>query len=76
MKRFTLLFVALVFSIPSTGCDSGIVSTSTGPGIARAEDTRLPKEVREYEARNAKRLAERAAKRVPAKAGRSSNAHL
>jgi hypothetical protein len=60
MKRFAGLFVALVLSIQVTGC-GGSPATTGRP----ADDSNLPSEVKEYEAR---REAERAAKQTPTKA--------
>jgi hypothetical protein len=73
MKRLVLLFGVLVLSIQPTGCggDSG----STGMPKAqysRAEDPNLPVEVREFEAKNAKRLADRAEKTSGGKAAQSA----
>jgi hypothetical protein len=69
MKRFTLLFVAAVLLINLTGCGSGSASPATT--VSRAEDPTLPSEVREYEAKNAKRLADQAEKAAKTKAARS-----
>ncbi|MGP0068526.1 MAG: hypothetical protein ACLQGP_33620 [Isosphaeraceae bacterium] len=66
MKRIALLFGVLVLSIQVTGCGDGGSSSSTS--VSRTEDPQLPAEVREYEAKNAKRLADRAEK---SKAGKS-----
>jgi hypothetical protein len=69
MKRFFILFSALVLAIPVTGCGEGSGGTTTP--VPRAEDTHLPKEVREWEAKNAKRLADQAEKAALKKAGKS-----
>jgi hypothetical protein len=60
MKRFVLLCAALVLSIPVTGCDGG----DTTPQAPRATDSSVAHpvakgEVAEYEAREAKRQADR-----------------
>jgi hypothetical protein len=68
MKRFALLFGALMLTIPGSGC--GDTSSSTTP-VSRAEDPQLPAEVREYEAKNAKRLADQAEKASLKKAAKS-----
>jgi hypothetical protein len=60
MKRFGLIFGALVLALQLIGCGgSGGSSTATG---SPADDSNLPSEVREYEAR---RSAERAARKTP-----------
>ncbi|MGO9471096.1 MAG: hypothetical protein ACLQIB_05925 [Isosphaeraceae bacterium] len=63
MKRFVLLCVALVLSIPVTGCDDGGVtnrSTPTAPrGTATVAHPDAKGEVAEYEAKEAKRQADR-----------------
>ncbi len=69
MKRFTLLFVAAVLSIDLTGCGSGSASPATS--VSCADDPTLPAEVREYEAKNAKRLADQAEKAAKIKAAKS-----
>ena len=66
--------VALVLSIQVTGCGSGSGSSPTA--VSRADDPNLPAEVREYEAKNAKRLADRAAKSSGAKSGKSASKYL
>jgi hypothetical protein len=73
MKRFALLFVALVLSIQVAGCGSGSGSSSSPTVVSRADDPNLPAEVREYEAKNAKRLADRAEKSSRAKSGNSAS---
>jgi hypothetical protein len=71
MKRFALLFLALVLSIQVAGCGSGSASSPTV--VSRAEDPNLPAEVREYEAKNAQRLAARAEKSSRARSGKSAS---
>ena len=62
MKRFALLLGEVVLSIPFAGCgDSG----SSATPVKRAEDSRLPAEVREY------RGQERQATRGAGREGRS-----
>ena len=56
MKRFALLFVALVLSIQATGCDSGSGGSPTAESVRRASDPHVPAEVKEYEAKNAKKI--------------------
>ncbi|MGP0068524.1 MAG: hypothetical protein ACLQGP_33610 [Isosphaeraceae bacterium] len=74
MKRFALLFGVFVLSIQVTGCGGGISGTSAA-AIPRTEDPHLPAEVREWEAKNAKRLADRAEKAALKKAARSAAKH-
>jgi hypothetical protein len=70
MRRFAIFFGALVLTSQITGCGGGSGASTTT--ASRADDPRLPAEVREYEARNAKRLAERAATKAPGKPARSA----
>jgi hypothetical protein len=66
MKRIVFLFVALVFSIPGTGCDSGGSSSPTAPATSDSGGLAHPQakgEVAEYEAKQAKREADRTAKK-------------
>ncbi len=70
MKRFVLPLAAVLLSIQLTGC--GGESSSNATPVPRADDPRLPAEVREYEAKNAKRLADRAEKSSRAKSGKSA----
>jgi hypothetical protein len=65
MKRFALLLGALALSIQAAGCGGSSGSATTVP---RSEDPNLPAEVREFEAKDAQRVADRAAKKA-AKAG-------
>lgn len=69
MKRFALLLGVFVLSIPPVGCGT---DGSGGGGdtakYSRADDPTLPKEVREYEAKTAKRLEERGVKTSAGKA--------
>jgi hypothetical protein len=61
MKRFAMLFGTFVLCLQITGCDKG----GTGPTKGPTDDqSNLPSEVKEYEAR---RAAERAAKKAPPK---------
>jgi hypothetical protein len=61
MKRFVFLFAALVFSIPGTGCDSGGSSSPTESATSSSGGVAHPQakgEVKEFEEKNAKRLAD------------------
>ncbi len=64
MKRFALLFGALMLWIPATGCDSSVSSNPTGSADSKVTTPhpRAKGEVKAYEEKNAKRLAERAEK--------------
>jgi hypothetical protein len=73
MKRSVLLLVVLMLSIPVIGCGGDAGSGGTTKGVPRAEDPNLPAEVREYEAQNAKRLADLAEKKARARAGKSAS---
>jgi hypothetical protein len=71
MKRFTILCVALVLSFPATGCDDGGATTptpaapgATGSAVAHPE---AKGEVAEYEAKEAKRQADRTPKQAAKK---------
>lgn len=64
MNRSVLGIGALLLSMTVCGCGGG-----GGTPVSRAEDPRLPSEVREYEARNARRLAERATAKPGRKPG-------
>jgi hypothetical protein len=72
MKRFALLFGALVLATYVTGCDSGGGSSPTKPADSTAGATvahpQAKGEVAEYEAKEAKRVADRAAKTPAGKA--------
>jgi hypothetical protein len=73
MKRFALLFGALLLATQVTGCDSGGGSSPTKPSDTTAPAVAHPGakgEVAEYEAQEAKRLADLAAKRSAGKAAK------
>jgi ABC-type glycerol-3-phosphate transport system substrate-binding protein len=73
MKRFALLLLAGVISTAAAGCGGDSASGGGGDdGIKykRAEDSALPKEVREFEAQNAQRIADQNAKAAARKAGK------
>ena len=59
MNRFALLFVALMLAIQVTGCggDSGTSPTAESPGATDSQ----PGEAKAYKAKEAEKLAERAA---------------
>ena len=64
MKRLPLLFGMVMVLVQLTGCGGG----GSSPPVPRSEDPNLPAEVREYEAKQEKRWAERAANSPLAKA--------
>jgi hypothetical protein len=61
MKRLAFVCVAIAFCIPVTGCENGgtTIPTTQVPG---GTDPHVKGEAAAYEAKAAKRLAERAAK--------------
>jgi predicted small secreted protein len=71
MKRFALLFVALVLAIPVTGCGgtSGSSPTPAGSG----DDSHVLGEAKAYKAKEAERLAERAEKAARAKTAKTGS---
>jgi hypothetical protein len=72
MKRSVLFVGALVLSMPLAGCDSSGSSGTPGKAVLRSEDSHLPKEVREYEAKKEQQFADRAAK-AAAKASKAAS---
>jgi len=75
MKRFALLFGALVLSMPATGCDSGgsgspTEKSASGPAVGHPN---APSEVKDFEAKREKALADQAAKTAARKAGKPAS---
>jgi hypothetical protein len=71
MKRFALLFVALVLAIQITGC--GGTSGSSPTPAASDDDPHVPGEAKAYKAKEAERLAERAEKAARAKTAKTGS---
>jgi hypothetical protein len=74
MKRFAVLLLAGVIPALAAGCGGDSASGGGAEGevkYKRSEDNALPKEVREFEAQNAQRIADQNAKAAARKAGKA-----